>query len=196
LLYERGVHLLIARLPSASRLAGCALTMPTGVCGILVNANHPRTRQRFTALHELAHLLFDVGADGAGTSCDAGEVRPGPRSAGEARADAFAGAFLLPKRAMLLRLRTTPDLDRLRAIEDEYGVSRAAAVRRLRELRSLTDEQARSLRKLGGSARVAGSPIPFRLAGESFARLLRDEGARRGGTDGGYEVCPDDEVLP
>jgi Zn-dependent peptidase ImmA (M78 family)/transcriptional regulator with XRE-family HTH domain len=196
LLYRSGVMVATARMPSASRLAGCALVMPSGLYGIFVNANHPPSRQRFTALHELAHLLFDAVAGGAGTSCDAGEVRPGPRSPAEARADAFAGAFLLPKRAVLGWLGAELSLDRLRAIEIEFSVSHAATIRRLRELHSLTDEQARVLRKLGGGTKSLGASIPFRLVGDSLARLVGDEGSRRSGAEHGYEVRRDEAVLP
>ncbi|MHB8575377.1 MAG: helix-turn-helix domain-containing protein, partial [Dehalococcoidia bacterium] len=98
LLYRYRVFIATARFPSASRLAGCALAVPGGCSAILVNANHPARRQRFTAAHELAHLLLDV--ESPVSACDAGEIRPGPRSRAEQRADAFAAAFLLPKRVL------------------------------------------------------------------------------------------------
>jgi Zn-dependent peptidase ImmA (M78 family)/DNA-binding XRE family transcriptional regulator len=202
------VPVVAARFPSASRLAGCALTLPGGFAAVLVNANHPATRQRFTVAHELAHLLFDV--DSLVSACDAGEVRPGPRSRLEQRADAFAAALLLPKRALRTSAESLLDFDRLRALEAQYGVSHAAAVHRLHELGLLSDEEARVLRKLARRRRPPGQtePVPrtedgapprsippFRLVGESLARLVRDAAARRGGDNHGYEVVLDDAVV-
>jgi Zn-dependent peptidase ImmA (M78 family)/DNA-binding XRE family transcriptional regulator len=204
-----GVPVVVARFPSASRLAGCALTLPDGRAAILVNNNHPPPRQRFTVAHELGHLLFDTASPVS--ACDTGAVRPGPRSHSEQRADAFAAAFLLPRRALRLPSDAPLDLDWLRAIEAEYGVSHAATVHRLHNLSMLTDEQAGLLRKLGRRRRPPGQPDrvsrteatampryipPFRLAGESLARLLGDAGARRSGDQHGYDVRPDDEVVP
>lgn len=203
-----GVPVIVARFPSASRLAGCALTLPGGLAAVLVNANHPLPRRRFTVAHELAHLLFDTASPVS--ACDAGEVRPGPRSRPEQRADAFAAAFLLPRRALRLPAESPLALDWLRALEAAYGVSHAATVHRLHNLRLLTEEEARLLRKLARRRRPPGppeptppadaapprTPPPFRLAGESLARLLHDAGARRAGDDHGYEILPDGEIIP
>jgi Zn-dependent peptidase ImmA (M78 family)/predicted secreted protein len=64
--------------------------------GILVNAKHPRTRQRFTAAHELCHHLRDKEIE-----LDQ-ETEILPRSGAirndrEAVAEAFAGWFLMPR---------------------------------------------------------------------------------------------------
>ncbi|HLZ69002.1 MAG TPA: XRE family transcriptional regulator [Dehalococcoidia bacterium] len=204
-----GIPVVLARFPSASRLAGCALTLPGGLSAVLVNANHPPARRRFTVAHELAHLLFDT--ESLVSACDAGEIRPGPRSRPEQRADAFAAAFLLPRHTLTPLAAPPLDLEPLHALEAAYGVSHAAAVHRLHELRLLSDEQARVLRTLGRRPRPTrpqGPPArtadtapkatapPFRLAGESLARLLGDAGARRAGDHHGYEVVADAEVVP
>jgi len=194
LLARFGVLITTARFPSASRVAGCGVTLPNGLSAILVNANHYIARQRFTVCHELAHLLFD--ADGDISACDAGEIRPGPRSRAELRAEAFAAAFLLPKRALAPLGWLTMDLSRLHALEAEYGVSHGAAVHRLRELGMIAEDEARVVRKLAGPPQPARDAPPFRLVGETLAQLVENEGARRNGDQHGYEVVPDSAIIP
>jgi hypothetical protein len=48
---------------------------------------------------------------------------------------------------------------------------------------------------VGRSASIRGVP-PFRLAGETLAQLVADDGARRNGDQHGYEVVPDSDVVP
>ncbi len=193
LLFQSGIVVASARFPSKSRVAGCALTLTAGVAAILVNANHPTMRQRFTLAHELAHLVFD--ADSPVNACDAGEIRPGPRSRAELRADAFAAAFLLPRRVLMQLVGSSLVLESLRTIEAQYGVSHAAAVHRLREVGGIGEDEARVLRRDGQGSPANRSSPPYRLLGESFAQAVGGVGARRSGDAHGYEVAPDDEVV-
>jgi Zn-dependent peptidase ImmA (M78 family) len=188
-----GLALVVARLPSRSRLAGCMATGSRFPGAILVNANHPVTRQRYTATHEIAHLLLDD--DLPLQACDtAGAPRPGPRSTRELRADVFASAFLLPERAIRGTFgRPGTILDKIEALKRDYGLSHAAVISRLRALSVLTDADARSLQKmsqhdsLGDRNRVP----PHRVVGQSLAALLDDAGFASD-----YAVLPDEEVLP
>ncbi len=83
---------------------------------IAVNVNMPAERQRFTLIHELAHLVFSFRDD----------------QNEEQTVDGIAGAFLLPRDDLLRELGPKRNDIRgsLRYIQREYGVSMAAIVRR------------------------------------------------------------------
>jgi Zn-dependent peptidase ImmA (M78 family)/transcriptional regulator with XRE-family HTH domain len=102
-LEHEGVKLSIRPFPAGSQVSGCYFFSTTvGPC-VLVNRNDPVTRRRFTAAHEYSHFLVEQdGIDG--------EVCSPPRryEFTEMRANAFAGAFLLPPGGVVARLR---DLD-------------------------------------------------------------------------------------
>lgn len=67
---------------------------------IIVNANHVRTRQRFSYAHEYAHALFDahrtITISNSDNASDLIEVR----------ANAFASAFLMPEQGIAHLLRS------------------------------------------------------------------------------------------
>ena len=93
-----GVTVGIVPLASLSGAYMPGMPETDGQPGILINVKHPRTRQRFTAAHELCHHLRDGGA----VVLDA-ETEFLPRDTAvkddrEAIAEAFAGWFLMPKR--------------------------------------------------------------------------------------------------
>lgn len=184
-----------ARLPSRSRVAGC-LVMADGSPGaVLVNSNHPPARQRFTLAHEIGHSVLDN--EGRARACDTtGSPRPGPRPVDELRADVFASSFLLPKRAVDSFVAKAPvSYDRISSLEEDYGVSHAATLSRLRALRAISDAEARVLRKMAPPLTHDQSPPPFRRVSETIAHLLTDEyGPEAGGPWG--EVVPDAEVVP
>ena len=79
------------------------------------------SRRRWDAAHELAHLLLHEG-------CQTGDVDK------EKEADAFAGAFLLPRMPFLSECPSRLDWNRLRALKRRWGVSLAAIVRRAFDL--------------------------------------------------------------
>ena len=83
-----------------------------------------RSRLRFDLAHECGHLVMHVGLD---ASCL--ELEPA--------ADAFAAAFLLPRRAFAAEFPRggSPSWDSLRSLKRRWGVSLSAIVRRARDLR-------------------------------------------------------------
>jgi Zn-dependent peptidase ImmA (M78 family) len=109
--------------------------------GILINANHPLARQRYTAGHELGHHVF-----GHETSVDP-LVEPLARWGGtthwpphEKQAEAFAAWFLMPRKLVLSSLEQL-EMSRPQTTEDVYslalrlGTSFEATARHLPNLR-------------------------------------------------------------
>ena len=84
------------------------------------------SRRRWDAAHEFAHLLLHEG-------CEAGSAD------NEKEADAFAGAFLLPRMPFLAECPRRLDWNRLRALKRRWGVSLAAIVRRAFDLGIYTE---------------------------------------------------------
>jgi Zn-dependent peptidase ImmA (M78 family)/transcriptional regulator with XRE-family HTH domain len=103
---------------------------------IVVNRDFPADRVRFTAAHELAHLLGGLAA--------------GPESP-EGLCQEFAAAFLLPKEA-LARLMTPAgrkvSLAELAEVKESYGISLQAIMRRAHGLGLVTDRQNRRFREI------------------------------------------------
>jgi Zn-dependent peptidase ImmA (M78 family) len=102
---------------------------------ILINSNHTRGRQVFTAAHELCHYLLDKDKN---IIIDNGEGKTDE----EKRADCFAANFLMPKdgvenyvRGILCIEGAKIDDMALVKIKNEFGVSWSAAVHRLHALR-------------------------------------------------------------
>ncbi|MCU7491518.1 MAG: helix-turn-helix domain-containing protein [Bacteroidota bacterium] len=95
---------------------------------IVVNKNiQDLTRKRFTAAHELAHILLNI------ESGDAKEK--------ERLCHSFSGALLLPKEVLFREFgqkRNYFRLDELCAIKEEYGISLQAIIRRAYELEIIT----------------------------------------------------------
>ncbi|MDX2089694.1 MAG: XRE family transcriptional regulator [Kofleriaceae bacterium] len=83
-----------------------------------------RSRLRFDLAHECGHLVMHAGQDASNP-----ELEPA--------ADAFAGAFLLPRRAFVAEFPSTssPSWQSLRELKRRWGVSLSAIIRRARELR-------------------------------------------------------------
>jgi Zn-dependent peptidase ImmA (M78 family) len=77
-----------------------------GSAGILLHSGHPRTRQRYTAGHELGHHIFghaaevDLDLEGA---LQRGDMERWPDH--EKEAEAFGAWFLMPRRLMLAGLK-------------------------------------------------------------------------------------------
>lgn len=83
-------------------------------------------RTRFTAAHELAHLLLHT------------EVVPGDISH-EREANAFAAEFLMPAAEIVTELPTRVDLSALLRLQQRWGVSVTALLYRCRELGTLSE---------------------------------------------------------
>lgn len=142
--------------------------------GILLHAGHPRTRQRYTAGHELGHHAFghalevDVDLEGA--------LRRGvdrwPDH--EKEAEAFGAWFLMPRRLLRsgladlgIREVTTPD--QVYALSLWLGTSYTATARQLGTTRLVPDVQANAF------ARIAPREIKRQLAGRFAPDDLRND---------------------
>jgi Zn-dependent peptidase ImmA (M78 family) len=96
---------------------------------ILVNKNFDLVRRRFTALHELAHLLLKFD-----TSFDEKMI--------ERYCHAFAGAFLIPKRRFIeefTKHRNHISLEELKHVKSYYGISIQAMMARAKNLNVISE---------------------------------------------------------
>lgn len=130
---------------------------------IAVGLDFPADRVRFTAAHELGHLLCGfAGAEGP-----------------EGRCHAFGAAFLLP-RAVLERAfggaRRRVTLGELGEIKETYGVSLQAVMYRAHALGLVTDRQLRTFREtIKARGWAVEEPVAYagRERATRFRRLLR-----------------------
>lgn len=102
-----------------------------GIAVIVVNSNSNIVRKRFTALHELAHLIFYFSDD----------ISEKDR---EYYCYYFAGAFLFPEEVFIEELgrkRTSILLNELVLLENYYGISVQAIMRRAYELGLISDSK-------------------------------------------------------
>ena len=98
-----------------------------------LNYDVPGDRLRFSAAHELGHILMhSVGHDGS-------------LAEREAEADMFASAFLLPREPMLDLLTPQLTLDGYARLKAQWGASVQALIRRARDLGVIDDGRYRSL---------------------------------------------------
>jgi Zn-dependent peptidase ImmA (M78 family)/transcriptional regulator with XRE-family HTH domain len=98
-----------------------------------LDLDKPGDRLRFSAAHELGHILVHT------------ESKPLSREAREAEADTFASAFLLPRAAMLEELSPTLTLAGYSRIKARWGVSMQAVIRRSFDLGVIDRDRYRSL---------------------------------------------------
>lgn len=160
--------------------------------GVLVNVDHPLSRQRYTAAHELwhhrrdRHLIFDAETEWIARGDEGRPER-------ERLAEAFASWFLMPKRLVettleLLNLRPEVlDARSVYALSLELGTSYTATVRHLAGMRvispALRDRLLRATpqaikRALGAIDATADAWKDIRLVGPS--RRARVVQAREG----------------
>ena len=122
-----------------------------GIAVIVVNKNVNIVRKRFTALHELAHLVLTFPAD-----MDDKQK--------ELLCYTFAGAFLFPEEVFkeeLGKKRTSILLNELVLLENYYGISVQAIMRRAHGLQLISDSKFRDyqvwLSKSGNKKKELGS---------------------------------------
>ena len=112
------------------------------IAGIVINSRHPRSRQRYSAGHELGHHIRD--SDSAEAIVDA-DTEFLPRSVTaknqrEATAEAFAAWFLMPRQLVLhllgaLSIVIEPSPEEVYRLSLELGTSYLATVTQLRTLK-------------------------------------------------------------
>ncbi len=121
--------------------------------GIIINANHPLTLQRFTAAHEYGHHVLGHAA----SADDEDRIYRGrSQNLAEVAAQSFAGEFVMPLQLVNYTLRTmgitdrhpSLDLRQVYQLSLELGVSYAAAVTQLVGQRKITASAGRRLREV------------------------------------------------
>lgn len=114
--------------PLDGNVSGFIERMPNSGYRIVVNSTHPKTRQRFTAAHELGHYVFhrDLLGDGVadtrayraeGTNLPNPNIRP----MHERQANSFAANVLMPRHAL-----TSLGSEGTEALARRFGVSQEA----------------------------------------------------------------------
>lgn len=171
MMVDQGIWASGANLPGT--MSGLFLHHSSIGMAILVNAQHPRARRRFSYAHEYAHALFDRERVANVTTTDNRAERV------EQRANAFASAFLLPAEGIDDELRQlgkgqpsrgdvlvfdaatggsiegqarpapnsqTIGFQDVAYIAHRFGVSYEAAVFRLKSLRRISPAESEALR--------------------------------------------------
>lgn len=104
---------------------------------INIHKNKTEERKRFTALHELAHILFDIHplTEEEFSKLETKHSHKPPTE--ESLANRFAAAMLMPAEIMIKRIgekRESINLNELKSIRIRYGASIAAQYYRLLDL--------------------------------------------------------------
>ncbi|WP_275100331.1 helix-turn-helix domain-containing protein [Sedimenticola hydrogenitrophicus] len=110
-LESNGVMIITTAVESDKKFDGLAGAIE-GAPLVVISAHQPGDRQRFTLAHELGHLVLQ------------GRLAPGMEE--EKACNRFAGAFLLPKQAILQHLgtnRTALEPQELHLLKHEFGIS-------------------------------------------------------------------------
>ncbi|GAA3707438.1 XRE family transcriptional regulator [Microlunatus aurantiacus] len=118
-------------------------------------------RHRFTCAHELGHLVLHQG-------------QPAENIAAERQADEFAAEFLTPEGAMRSLLPSRMDLAALSRLAQTWGVSPDSLIRRMSELRMVSDVTIRrAYVRLNAVRELAGTSPIHRYEGEVPTMLRR-----------------------
>ena len=99
---------------------------------IAISSNKPADRLRFSIAHELGHLVMH-------------QAMKGQLKAIENEANQFAGEFLLPEVAMHREIVKPVTLTNIAKLKVRWGVSMQSLIYRARELKIITERQARYL---------------------------------------------------
>jgi Zn-dependent peptidase ImmA (M78 family)/DNA-binding XRE family transcriptional regulator len=158
LLEEQGLK--VVALDTPEKFDGlCAEVGPHSV--VILNKNRPGDRQRFTAAHELGHLVMRIS----------------PKLDEEKACHRFAGAFLFPAECVKRELgqrRAKLHLYELRSLKEKYRVSMQVVMRRALEQDVLTAAGYKSMNflfgKFGYRKQEPGNQLPSEHP-ERFNRL-------------------------
>lgn len=96
-------------------------------------------RSRFDLAHEIGHLILHRLIEKS-NNLDVYKLM-------EKQAHAFAGALLLPADTFLGEIRTPPSIDSLLLLKQRWGVSVAAMIMRLKQLKVISDDESTNLFK-------------------------------------------------
>lgn len=166
LLEDRGIKVYEARgLEGFEGLSGRFGDVPF----VAVSMEFPADRVRFTAAHELGHVMCDFpGAEEEGRG---GRSAESP----ESECHTFGAAFLLPRSALEKTFSTSRrkvTLGELAEIKETYGISLQAIMYRARALELISDRQLRSFREtIKAKGWVVEEPVAY--AGKERATRFR-----------------------
>lgn len=113
----------VIEIDASEKFDGLSTYVDDGIPVAVVNDSFTIERKRFTALHELGHLMMNIRID------DEDEI--------ENTCHRFAGAMLFPAsevRKTLGDRRSNIAIGELVAVKEEYGISAQAAMRRVLDL--------------------------------------------------------------
>lgn len=117
----QGIHVFALDLPD--RMSQVFVQHPSVGCVVVVNAKHDVERQRFAIVHGYAHAVIEsAGTIRVCTHANAKELN-------ERRADAFAGAFLLPASVVLNAVRGLGKGQPSRQVQWVFDAAKEQAVR-------------------------------------------------------------------
>jgi Zn-dependent peptidase ImmA (M78 family)/DNA-binding XRE family transcriptional regulator len=126
-LEDQGLKVLVSEYATAAKFDGLAAEA-NGHTVILVGADQPGDRQRFTVAHELGHLVLEDRLDPEALEGEEDEEKACHR---------FAGAFLAPAEQVIAALgkrRSRIELPELYLLKQQWGLSMAAWTFRARNL--------------------------------------------------------------
>jgi Zn-dependent peptidase ImmA (M78 family)/DNA-binding XRE family transcriptional regulator len=158
-LIESELRIRLFVLPLPARISGAYAYHDEIDACILVNANHARTRQAWTAAHELGHFMTDRRAAEV-LRADAAFDDPS-----EQFANRFAAALLMPAPAVRSRFRELAEAQgrfsprALVYLALAFHVSVEAAARRLEQLRLFKKGTFDALQSAGFKAATVGSVV-------------------------------------
>jgi Zn-dependent peptidase ImmA (M78 family)/DNA-binding XRE family transcriptional regulator len=163
LLEEHGIRVFMISESADNQFDGLAATV-NGHQIIVVSRDWSGDRQRFTLSHELGHLML--------------EGRLAQNLDEEKASDRFAGAFLLPTKAVKKALgesRKSLEIAELGLIKEEYGISMQGAFIRANQAKIISYEYSSSLWKLfkkeGWDKKEPSKPYPSEDV-HQFKRLV------------------------
>ena len=157
-----GIHVFRRRLESTA-ISGLFMAHPSAGPCVLVNYDEDFYRQRFTAAHETAHALFDQG-DEYVVSFSRHDLR-------EIRADAFAGAYLVPPQMVAMLRDSAWTEERLLDLADQLRVNVKVLTIALQRDGRMSAESAKSFDHLRLPRHAKEDPeLPESLSPNSRAR--------------------------
>lgn len=170
-LESKGVMIISTEVEAKKKFDGLAGNIESTPL-VVVSAHQPGDRQRFTLAHELGHLVL--------------RDRLGENLSEEKACNHFAGAFLLPKQALLDHLgerRSAIEPQELLMMKHEFGISMMAILVRAGQCGVISEGTQKKyymrFNKLGWRTKEPGEPYPneetymfkqlvYRALGESY----------------------------
>ncbi|MEV4863285.1 helix-turn-helix domain-containing protein [Streptomyces ossamyceticus] len=160
---ERAGVVVVRKDLETPKISGLSVRPPNGLPVIILNTGMSATRERFTVLHELGHLV----------------MHQIPSDDGEREADRFAAEFLMPARLISPYLAGL-NIQRAVQLKQYWKASMAAIIRAAHRLGKIDDRRYKSLQvqmsQLGYRRDEPAEPVPEnpRIL-PSMIELHRDE---------------------